>query len=111
MVSEKISEFIRSAIIASTSGGLTWQEFGELLISFLRLSVSLYDEVSEMTGPQKKAAVLDGVANLFDAVADQAIPLTVYPLWILVRPAVRSLILALASGAIEQLLPIVRLAR
>jgi hypothetical protein len=43
-------------------------------------------------------------------VADKAVPTTVYPLWIICRPAVRSLVLALASGAVEQIIPLVRLA-
>jgi hypothetical protein len=48
------------------------------------------------------------VAHLFDAVADQAVPAAVYPLWLIVRFPIRSLVLAIASGAIEQLLPLVR---
>lgn len=106
----KLHAFVQAARSAAADG-LSWAEFGELLVAFLRLAVALYDDVVGMTGEEKKAAVLDGVADLFDAVADRAIPLAAYPLWIVVRPAVRSLVLALAAGAIEQLLPIVRLAR
>jgi hypothetical protein len=48
------------------------------------------------------------VGDLFDAVADRAVPIVALPLWVVARPAVRSLVLALASGAIEQLLWLVR---
>lgn len=105
----KLHAFVESAKSAAADG-LTWSEFGELLVAFLRLAVSLYDEVVGMTGEEKKAAVLDGVAALFDAVADRCIPLMLWPLWGLARGPVRLLVLALASGAIEQLLPLVRLA-
>ena len=105
----KIDAFI-SAAKSAAADGLTWQEFGELLVAFLRLSTALYDEVAAMTGAEKKAAVLDAVGRLFDAVADKCIPLAAYPIWYIARPAVRSLVLALASGAVEQLLPLVRLA-
>ncbi len=61
-----------------------------------------------LTGEQKKALALEAVGDLFDAVADRAVPPIAWPVWIVARPAVRSLVLALASGAIEQLLPLVR---
>lgn len=105
----KIDAFI-SAAKSAAADGLTWQEFGELLVAFLRLSTALYDEVAGMTGAEKKAAVLDAVGRLFDAAADRCVPLVAWPLWILARPAIRSLVLAIADGAIEQLLPLVRLA-
>jgi hypothetical protein len=41
-------------------------------------------------------------------VADKAVPSYVYPLWLLVRSPIRSLLLAVAAGAIEVLLPMVR---
>lgn len=104
----KIDAFLAAAKSAA-AGGLTWGEFGELLVAFLRLTTSLYDDVQAMSGAEKKAAVLDAVARLFDSVADRCVPLAAYPLWILARPAIRSLVLALASGAIEQILPLVRL--
>lgn len=105
----KVDAFITAASSAA-AGGLTWAEFGDLLMAFLKLATSLYDEIVDMTGEEKKAAVLDGVAALFDAVADRCVPALLWPLWGLSRGPVRMLILALASGAIEQLLPLVRLA-
>ena len=88
--------------------GLTWLVFGRLLVQLLYLLVSGLDAVAGMTGPQKKAIVLVGAEALFDRFADLCVPSTLYPAWLLVRPAVRTLILALASGGVEALLPITR---
>jgi hypothetical protein len=106
-ISGKVTAFIAAAKSAAANG-LTWAEFGQLLIALIKLVVELLDEVRTLTGEQKKQAVLDAVAMLFDAVADKAIPLPLYPIWIFARPTVRTLILALAAGAVEQLLPLVR---
>lgn len=103
----KIAAFVTTAQ-AAAADGVTWAEFGELMLSLLRLVVTLLDSVSLMTGPEKKALALEAVGALFDAVADRAVPVLAWPVWILARPAVRSLVLAIASGAIEQLLPLVR---
>jgi hypothetical protein len=105
----KIDAFI-SAARSSAADGLTWAEFGELLVALLHLAVAALDAVGGMTGEEKKGAVLDGVAALFDAVADRCVPLMLWPLWGLCRGPVRLLVLALASGAVEQILPLVRLA-
>jgi hypothetical protein len=107
---DKITTYIASAKIAAADG-LTWSEFGELLLALLRLVVSALDSVATLSGREKKAMALDAVARLFDAVADYAVPVTLYPIWLVARPAVRSLVLALAGGVLEQLLPLVRLAR
>jgi len=107
---DKVTEYIASAKSASADG-LTWGEFGELLLALVKLVVSFLDDVSTMSGAEKKAFALDAVGRLFDAVADYAVPVTLYPLWFLARPAVRSLVLALAGGVLEQLLPIVRAPR
>lgn len=106
---DKVSAFLASATEA-TADGLTWREFGELLVALLRLSMYAIDTAAGMTGAQKKELVLEAVASLFDLVADRAVPFYALPLWALARPAIRSLVLALASGAIEQLLPLVRMA-
>jgi hypothetical protein len=92
---------------AAAADGLTWTEFGELLVGLLRLSVQAADLLN-VPGDQKKAVVMEAAAALFDAVADKAVPLVLWPLWIVARPSVRSLVLALASGAVEQILPMVR---
>jgi hypothetical protein len=107
---DKITTYIASAKIAAADG-LTWSEFGELLLALLRIVVSALDSVATLSGKEKKAMALDAVARLFDAVADYAVPVALYPIWLVARPAVRSLVLALAGGVLEQLLPLVRLAR
>lgn len=107
---DKIAEYIAAAKVAAADG-LTWGEFGELLLALLRLVVAVLDDVQTLAGPAKKALALDAVARLFDAVADYAVPVALYPVWLLTRPAIRSLVLALAGGVIEQLLPLVRFAR
>ena len=103
----KVHAFVRSAK-ALAADGLTWMEFGELLVALLKVTVAALDEVAGMTGEQKKALVMDAAAMLFDQVADKAVPLPLWPVWMLARPAVRSLVLALASGAVEIVLPMVR---
>lgn len=87
--------------------GLTWSEFGELLIGLLRIACKAADSLTA-PGADKKAAVLDSAAALFDGVAGLAVPFWSRPFWAIVRPAVRQLVLAIAAGAIEQLLPMVR---
>jgi hypothetical protein len=104
---DQVYAFIQTAK-ARAADGLTWGEFGELLLALLRLVVPFLDNVKTMTGVEKKAFALDAVGRLFDAVADFAIPTTVYPLWILVRPAVRTLVLAIAGGVLEQYLSVFR---
>lgn len=106
-VAEKVQVYIASARIAAADG-LTWTEFGELLVALLRLLIEALDAVSGMTGAEKKALVVDAAGRLFDALADKCVPLAAWPVWILVRPAIRSLVLALAAGAVE---PILQLAR
>jgi hypothetical protein len=92
----------------AAANGLTWVEVGQLVLTLVRLLVQAYEGVRDMTGEQKKAAVLDAVAKLFDAVADKAVPTLAKPLWYVARPAVRSLVLSIADGAVEVVLPLVR---
>lgn len=106
-VLNKVAAFITTAHDAAADG-LTWVEFGQLLVALLRLVVAAVDGVATMSGEQKKALVMQAAGHLFDAVADFAVPFWATPIWIVARPAVRSLVMALASGAVEQLLPLVR---
>ena len=106
-VPDKIAAYIASAR-AAAADGLTWIEFGELLIGLIRLTVDVLDHVRSFNGAEKKALVVDAAGRLFDAVADRAVPLPLWPVWLLARPAVRALVLALADGAVEVVLPLVR---
>jgi len=104
---DQVYVFIETAK-ARAADGLTWGEFGELLLGLLRLVVPILDGVSGLTGPQKREVAIGAVERLFDAVADKAIPTAVYPLWLLVKPAVRALVLAIAGGVLEQFLSVLR---
>jgi hypothetical protein len=106
-IQARVAAFLAQAR-QSTSDGMSWAEFGELLIALLRLAVGTLDHIATLSGPDKKALVLEAVASLFDQLAGRAIPVAMWPVWVVVRPAVRSLVLALASGAIEVVLPMVR---
>jgi len=106
-VVDKVGRFINKARQVA-AGGITWSQFGELLIGLLRVAVEVLDHVGNLTGAEKKEIVLHAAGRLFDVVAGQAVPAALYPVWLLVRSPVRSLVLALASGAIEQILPLVR---
>jgi len=103
----KIHAFVEAAKSAAADG-LTWAEFGDLMLALLRLAIAGLDVANGLSGAAKKALALEAVASLFDAVADRAVPPLAYPIWVLARPAVRALVLALASGAVEQVLPLVR---
>jgi hypothetical protein len=103
----KAQTFIAEAK-AAASDGLTWSEFGELLVKLIRLVASGLEEISGMAGPAKRAMVVETVGMLFDAVADRCVPLVVYPVWVVARPAARALLVAIAGGILEQFLPLMR---
>jgi hypothetical protein len=104
---QKVSAFLAVARLKA-AGGITWQEFGQLLMALMRLAVTTLDSVATLTGPEKKALALETVAVLFDALAGRCVPIVAYPAFFAVRPALRTLIIAIASGAIESLIPMVR---
>lgn len=93
---------------AQAKDGLTWGEFGRLLVELLRLIVTGLDAVNVMTGPQKKTAAINFAASLFDSLADKCVPLVAYPLWLAIRVPVRMIVLALAGGVVEAILPMIR---
>lgn len=101
--------FIASARLKA-AGGLTVAEFGSLVVEVIRLAVAGLDTISTLDGPAKKSWAIACVGSLFDAVADACIPFAAKPVWWLVRPAVRSLVLAAAGGALEQILALTRAA-
>jgi hypothetical protein len=104
---DKVSAFIATAR-EKASDGLTWGEFGELVLSLLRVVVPFLESVKLMSGPEKKAFAMDAVGRLFDAVADYAVPVPLYPIWLVARPAVRALVVAIAGGVLEQYLAVLR---
>lgn len=100
------SKFLADAR-AKAQGGLTVAEFGALVVELLRLLVVGLDSVPT-DGAAKKAWALSIVAVLFDNVAGYAVPFYLQPFWLVTKPAIRVLVLAAASGALEQILSITR---
>lgn len=105
-VADKVRAFIATASSAA-AGGISVAEFGELTVALLRVAMAAVDSLPD-DGAAKKAWVLEAVGLLFDSVADKCVPMLAYPVWLVVRPAVRSLVLMAAAGAIEAMLPLVR---
>jgi hypothetical protein len=98
--------YVLTARLAAADG-ISWAEFGELLTGLLRV-LTQASELLSLPGAEKKAVVLAGAAALFDAVADRCVSPWVWAFWLVIRPSVRSLVLAIAAGSIEQILPLVR---
>ena len=94
---------------AKAQGGLTVVEFGSLTVALLRLCVEGLDAIPT-DGAAKKTWALGIIGTLFDTVAGYAVPLPLQPVWFIVKPIVRQLVLAAASGALEQVLQLSRAA-
>ena len=105
-LAEKVRAFVATAKSAA-AGGVTVSEFAELTVSLLKIAMAAADAIP-VDGADRKVFVLNAVGLLFDSVADKAIPPLAWPVWLIVRPAARQLLLLVASGAIESLLPLVR---
>ena len=106
---QKVRAFITVAQVKAQKG-ITFAEFGELFLALMRLAIEAADTL-QAPGSDKKAMVLDALAELFDSLADKAVPAYAYPFWLIARPAVRAAVLAAASGAIEIVLSLVRKAQ
>lgn len=104
-----VVQFIGTARLKA-GNGLTVSEFGSLVVELLRLAVVGLDTISTLDGPSKKSWAMSCVANLFDAVADACVPFAAKPIWWIVRPAVRTLVMSAAGGALEQILLLTRAA-
>jgi hypothetical protein len=105
-LAEKVRAFVATAKVKA-AGGITVSEFGELAVALMRVAIEAADAIP-VEGAERKQFVLNAIALLFDTVADRAIPALAWPVWIIVKPAARQLLLLVASGAIESLLPLVR---
>lgn len=108
-LAEKVRAFV-SVAKEKAAGGLTVAEFGELAVALLRIAIDAADAIP-VDGADRKVFVVNAIAFLFDTVADKCVPLAAWPVWLIVRPTVRSLVLLAAGGAVEALLPLVRKAR
>jgi hypothetical protein len=106
---KQIEEFL-TVTRARVADGITVADLTQITLGGMRLVIGLLDRVN-MPGADKKAEVLKLVAYLFDQFSDSCVPFLSKPLWWIVKPAVRALVLSAASGAVEFLLPVVRSAR
>jgi hypothetical protein len=106
-IASKVSAFLVTARV-SARDGLTLTEFGALVAALVRLSVETLDATQNLTGEEKRQIVLEAIGVLFDSVAVLCVPMTMYPFWYFVRPAARALVVAIAAGTIETILPLVR---
>jgi hypothetical protein len=105
-LADKVRAFVATARSAA-AGGVTVSEFAELTVSLLKIAMAAADAIP-VDGADRKVFVLNAVGLLFDNVADKCIPFAAWPVWLIVRPAARQLLLLVAAGAIESLLPLVR---
>ena len=105
---DQVKAFVITAREAA-EGGLTVGEFAELAVALLRLVITTLDTITA-EGDQKKQWAVGAVAMLFDETADKVVPMIAWPIWMIVRPTVRQLVLLATAGAIESLLPLVRAA-
>jgi len=103
---DKVSNFVAKAKSAAADG-LTIGEFAELAVALMRVAIATLDNIPT-EGAQKKAWVLEAVGLLFDSVADKCVPTVAWPMWLMFRPGIRSLVVAAAGGAVDALLPLVR---
>jgi hypothetical protein len=106
-IADKVTAFLVTARV-SARDGLTWMEFGALVAALVRLSVETLDATQNLTGEEKRAIVLEAVGVLFDSLAVMCVPYATYPFWFVIRPAARALVVAIAAGTIETILPLVR---
>lgn len=106
-VREKVLAFIATAR-AHAKDGVTVAEFAELTMSLMRIVMSTVDGLPQ-SGAEKKEYVLEAVGLLFDDLAGLAVPAVLWPVWVIVRPAMRQVLLLAVSGAIESMLPLVRI--
>lgn len=105
-IASRVKAFIAVAEIKA-KGGLTIAEFGELFLALMRLCIEAVDAL-DAAGSQKKALVLEALDELFEALADKAVPLYAYPFWVIARPAIKATVMAAASGSIEVVLSWIR---
>lgn len=89
-------------------GGFNWVKFGQWFVELLHVTVTTLDAVRTLTGREKRDIAVAAVGDLFDIAADRCVPLPLYPAWLAIRGGTRTLVLAMATGAIEAILKISR---
>ena len=104
---EQIAAFL-DAVRTRARDGITVSDLTQSTVDAMRLTINLLETVNGMTGDQKKAEVMKLVAYVFDTFSDACVPVLAKPVWWIVKPAVRLLVMQVASGMVESLLPMVR---
>lgn len=107
-LSDRVRSFVTEAR-DKAADGLSVSDFAELVVELLRLVIATLDTVPA-DNAAKKAWAVSAVAMLFDELADKAVPVVLWPVWMIVRHAVRQIVLLAASGLIEGMIPVVRAA-
>jgi len=104
--SSRLGMFINE-VNERASDGLSLQDFSAIFFGSLRLAIAAVDSIP-VDGVERKKMVMEFAGTIFNKYADRIIPLYLYPAWLLVKPAVRLLLMSIAAGAIEAILPLVR---
>lgn len=104
---DKIADLLTN-IRKRAADGTTVADLTQDTVDAMRLAMTVLDTVSGMSGEEKKAEVLKMVGWVFDQYSDLCVPLIAKPVWWVLKPTARTLVLLIASGAIESLLPVVR---
>ena len=105
---DKVTAYI-AAVREKVTDGLTVAELVELTIGAMRLAIAALDEL-DMAGEAKRQIVADLAASLFDEFGPLLVPPMLRPVWWIVAPTLRAFVIAAAAGAVDGLLPLVRIA-
>jgi len=104
---QRVQTFIDEAR-EKAKDGLSFADFGSLAFALLKTVALGLDDLN-VPGKVKKKDVEIAIGMLFDAVADQCVPvLARWTVWPFVKPVARSLIIAILSGVLDRSLPDVR---
>ena len=105
---DRVTTYI-AAVRQKAADGLTIAELVELTIGAMRLAIAAIDEL-DMAGDSKKQLVTELAGSIWDEFGRLLLPSTLRPAFWVIGPTLRSLVIALAAGAVDALLPLVRIA-
>jgi hypothetical protein len=104
---DQVAAFLNT-VHKRSADGTTVAELAQNTVDAMRLTMSLLETVSSLSGEEKKAEVLKLVAYVFDTYSDSCVPLLAKPLWWIAKPALRAIVMQVASGVVESLLSAMR---
>jgi len=105
---DRVTTYIAAARELAADG-LTIAELVELTIGAMRLAIAAIDEL-EMAGDAKRQLVTELAGSIWDEFGRLLLPSALRPAFWVIGPPLRSLVIALAAGAVDALLPLVRIA-